>query len=75
MPAIGILILFADQKFYLEKKVIDEIKQSALALSSKRRVPVLKISQHAGMITAWPQCPSPAARMRTRAMYKNIEDK
>jgi hypothetical protein len=75
IPALGTLISFTDQKFYLQNKVIEEIKQHARDLTSTRKVPVLKISQLAGMIVSRSHCLGPAARMRTRAMYKNIEDR
>jgi hypothetical protein len=48
------------------KESREEIKQSARALASTRKVPVLKISQLAGMIISRAYCLDPAARMRTR---------
>ena len=75
IPALGTLISFTDQNFYLDKKVVEEIKQAARTLTSTRKVPVLKLSRLAGMIVSRSHCFGPAARMRTRAMYKNIEDR
>jgi hypothetical protein len=75
ISALGTLISFTDQNFYLDKKVVEEIKQAARTLTSTRKVPVLKLSKLAGMIVSRSHCFGPAARMRTRAMYKNIEDR
>ena len=73
--ALGTLISFSSQQFRLRPGQIQEIINLVSHLSALRSCPVRLLSRLAGLIVSRSHCLGPSARMRTRAMYSNIEDR
>jgi hypothetical protein len=73
--ALGTLISFSSQQFRLRAGQIEEIINLVSHLAALRSCPVRLLSRLAGLIVSRSHCLGPAARMRTRAMYSNIEDR
>ena len=75
IPALGTRISFSDQKFYLGQEQVAQIVDLAGQLAKMRTIPVQKLARLAGLIVSRQHCLGPAARMRTRAMYKDIDER
>ena len=77
LPAlpVGIIVSFSAQQFRLKPAHAQEILDLAARLDSLRACPVKVLSRFAGLIVSRSHCLGPAARMRTRAIYANIEDR
>jgi hypothetical protein len=75
MPALGIIVSFSAQQFRLKPAHAQEILELAAHLDTLRACPVKVLSRFAGLIVSLSRCLGPAARMRTRAIYANIEDR
>ena len=75
IPALGSLISFADQKYFLAPAKVTQIQQLAAEFLPCRRVFVRKLSKLAGLIISRTHCLGPAARIHTRSMYTNIEER
>ena len=73
IQALGTSISFSDQKFYLGAEQVAQIVALAEQLTMARAVPVQKLARLPGLIISRQHCLGPAARLRTRAMYKNID--
>ena len=73
IPALGTIISFTEQKFFMKPAHIQEILSIAKTLHDLRDCHVRLLSKLAGLIISRSHCLGPAARMRTRAMYRNIE--
>lgn len=73
--ALGTLISFTSQQFCLRPNQIDNILALVSHLAASRTCPVRLLSRLAGLIVSRAHCLGPAARMRTRAMYSNMEDR
>ena len=73
LPALGTQIYLSDQQFRLAEDKVLEIQELAKTLASSRTFLVRVLSRLAGLIISRAHCLGPAARMRTRAMYINIE--
>ena len=75
IPALGSLISFADQKYFLAPAKVTQIQQLAAEFLPCRRVFVRKLSKLAGLIISRTHCLGPAARIQTRSMYTNLEER
>jgi hypothetical protein len=71
--ALGTLISFPDQKFYLGEDMMQEIIDLASSLHGRTQCPVRSLSRLAGLLISRTHSLGPATRMRTRSMYQNIE--
>ena len=71
--ALGTLISFPDQKFYLADDMLQEIISLAASLQPQKTCPVRSLSRLSGLLISRTHSLGPATRMRTRAMYQNIE--
>lgn len=71
--ALGTLISFPDQKFYLAEDKLREIVDITTSLHTKTKCPVRSLSRLAGLLISRAHSLGPATRMRTRSMYQNIE--
>ena len=73
--ALGTLISFPDQKFYLADDMMQEIISLPSSLHWHKTCPVRSLSRLAGLLIS--RTPShsqgPATRMLTLSMYQNIE--
>jgi hypothetical protein len=72
--ALGCLVSFTAQSFSLNHEQITEILSLVVGLLSVRVCPVKQLARLAGLLVSRTHCLGPAARMRTRSMYQNIEE-
>ena len=73
--ALGCVVSFTNQSFYLKEDQIQEILMQVTSLLSVRTCQVKMLARLAGLLVSRTHCLGPAARMRTRAMYGNIEER
>ena len=73
--ALGCLVSFTAQSFSLNHEQITEILSLVVGLLSVRVCPVKQLARLAGLLVSRTHCLGPAARMRTRSMYQNIEER
>lgn len=73
--ALGCAVSFTSQTFSLNSTQIQEIQGLVSSLLSVRSCPVKTIARLAGLLVSRSHCLGPAARLRTRSMYRNIEER
>ena len=71
--ALGTLISFSNQKFCLAEDTVQEILTLAQSLRGRATCLVKSLSLLSGLLVSRAHALGPATRMRTRAMYRNIE--
>jgi hypothetical protein len=75
IPALGTEIHFSTQKFHLAESKLQEIFDLILSIVSSRKTFVKSLARLAGLLVSRSHCLGPAARIRTRSMYANLEDR
>ena len=73
IPALGIIMSFKNQEFRLKPETIQDIIGTAMQILASRRCHVKLLARLAGLIVSRTHCLGPAARIRRRALYYNIE--
>ena len=73
LEALGTVISFSNHTFSLPEQSIYHILDSCHQLLNLHSTPVRTLARLAGLIVASAHCLGPAARIRTKSMYANIE--
>jgi hypothetical protein len=73
--AMGCLVSFTGQSFSFKQEQIDEILSLVSSLLTGRSCPVKQLARVAGLLVSSTHCLGQATKMRTRAMYQNIEER
>jgi hypothetical protein len=73
IPALGVILSFRKQEFRLKPETVQEIIGTAMQILASRKCHVKQLARLAGLIVSRTHCLGPAAKIRTRALYWNIE--
>jgi hypothetical protein len=73
IPALGIMVSLKDQTFRLKTETLELIVKMCQEIAGRRSCALKALAELAGQIVSRTHCLGSAARIRTRAMYRNIE--